>query len=63
MNKLKKLELKKITLTNLDEPTLEAVAGATGSECPNTVPVTSCDIQRSCAFPQTCSAPTCGAKC
>ncbi len=63
MKKPKKLAIKKVTLQNLDDLMLSAVAGATGSICPNTVPVTSCDIQRSCAFPQTCSAPTCGAKC
>ena len=52
MKKLKKLAIKKVTLRHLDEFTLDAVAGATGSICPNTVPVTSCDIQRSCAFPK-----------
>jgi hypothetical protein len=50
MKKLKKLEIKKVTLRNLDEPALAEVAGgATGTcagqiSCPGTCPAHSCII-------------------
>lgn len=43
MKKTKKLEIKKVTLRNLDEPTLDAVAGGiTGITCFNSVCVGTC---------------------
>jgi hypothetical protein len=43
VKKTKKLEIKKVTLRNLDEPTLDAMAGGTGTDtCPPTLYQDSC---------------------
>jgi len=48
MKKLKKLELKKVTLRNLDEPKLDAMAGGTGATCAATCGCTS--ILKTCGI-------------
>ena len=55
MKKLKKLHLKKITLRDLDEPTMQGMAGG-GNTSAHTCPAT-------CAGQNTCPAVTCNATC
>jgi hypothetical protein len=63
---VKKLDIKKITLQDLDEPSLDAVAGAsyggcntTNYTCRNSVCVTICVT----AYCNTCSNTVCASNC
>jgi len=64
MKKSKKLALKKVTLRDLDEPTLHGMVGGATSTCAGdkTCPVKTCVTCESCA---TChaGATCCEAKC
>jgi hypothetical protein len=57
MKRQRKLELKKITLKNLDEPTLDAVAGALTGTCLITICIgNTCPGKATCPGVKTCVA-------
>jgi hypothetical protein len=55
MKKAKKLEIKKVTLKNLDEPVLNEVAGALTGTCLITICIgNTCPGKTTCAGDKTC---------
>jgi hypothetical protein len=55
MKKTKKLEIKKVTLRNLDEPTMDAMAGGITGTCLLTI----CIVNTCPTVPKTCIKEVC----